>query len=589
MKNVGFSEQVLDSALANYVTHVREQGTKVAMEDALFGYRGGPSMSPTTRFAEHRKDLRSLAEMPGEVVTDPAIIIGIYGSSMTRAIANKRLLDGIKGMKAGPEGDFIVQGSAKAPEGYVSINHPQFNGLKVHPDVEPSLKFIFDTSDPATIIKGIEAFNIATKRALVTFSLFHAKALTDAFVGAGGDLRKLGSIVRGEDKFLQGLRKTDPSIEPVIDLALKGGLKFSLERSTPIVEEYGMNFYGGLKHLQQALDDALPGMGIPVKGYEVMNRALDKFMWERLHAGMKLNVFSDSLEKLIQSNAKAHARDPSIPLRSAEDLAGVAASYTNDVFGGLNWRRAAEEINNKFLRDTAMEMFSPTGRRVMQIALFAPDWTFSTTRAMLRALYVGKGSGPRGILDPQNVVDLHRQYLIRSGVYYLTVADAMNVAMSGHHIWENQPHLARGQRPGWQDYLHAMSYIDMGDGRRMQWSKHTMEPVHWVSSPRQQFLNKLGVAPKELLSQVMGTQYLSAQGTAPKISGFQERGAHILSNVVPIGVQQAFDQGEGPGGMLAPLAGMAGFPIYGKTPEQKRAEAAKRRLKKLREAREAAR
>jgi hypothetical protein len=186
--------------------------------------------------------------------------------------------------------------------------------------------------------------------------------------------------------------------------------------------------------------------------------------------------------------------------------------------------------------------------------LFAPDWTLSTTRAAVQAF--GKGTGVKGLMEPQTVTDLHRQYVLRSALYYAAMGDGLNYAMSGHHLWENQD----------------PTTLDVGDGRKMQWSKHTMEPVHWITKPGQQMLNKLAYVPRELLNQLMGTEYLSTSGHAPRM---QSRLGHAIKSLSPISVQQSFEAGEGSG-----IAGFMGSPIYGKTYQQRDTEKHIRQLER---------
>jgi hypothetical protein len=183
---------------------------------------------------------------------------------------------------------------------------------------------------------------------------------------------------------------------------------------------------------------------------------------------------------------------------------------------------------------------------MMQLLMFAPDWTLSTVRAMTQAS--GKGSSVKGLLNARTLADLHRQYMIRSAIYYMTVGDGINYAMSGHHIWD--------------DKQKDKTRIDLGDGRTMQWSKHTMDSIHWVLNPSQQMLNKFGEIPKQMIEQALHKEYLSAHGQSPEMKG--SRLGHLLKGISPIAVQQNFDAGSSAG-----IAGFLGAPIYGKTREQK--------------------
>ena len=117
--------------------------------------------------------------------------------------------------------------------------------------------------------------------------------------------------------------------------------------------------------------------------------------------------------------------------------------------------------------------------------------------------------------------------------------------------------------------------VDLGDGRKLQLSKHFMEPIHWLLKPGQQALNKLGYVPKQALEQALNQQYLSTKG-APKIEGgAMGRVEHALGGAMPITGQQAFENG-----VMPALSGFFGFPVYGKTEEQsidKAKESAKER------------
>ena len=149
--------------------------------------------------------------------------------------------------------------------------------------------------------------------------------------------------------------------------------------------------------------------------------------------------------------------------------------------------------------------------------------------------------------SPQDAVGLHRQYMLRSALYYATIANGINYAMSGHYVWDNKD---------W-------TTIDLGDGRTMQWSKHMMEPVHWLQKPMQQAANKLGFMPKEVINQLTGKQYISAKGNAPPMdTSVTGRLSHIGKAMLPISAQQGLGSNASAGGTLSSTLGV---PIYGRT------------------------
>jgi hypothetical protein len=201
--------------------------------------------------------------------------------------------------------------------------------------------------------------------------------------------------------------------------------------------------------------------------------------------------------------------------------------------------------------------------------MFAPDWTIATTRSAMKAFgkVVGQeaGTNVKGLFKPTTVADLHRQYMLRSAFYYILVGDGLNVALSGQHLWENKD----------------PTYIKMADGRKIQYSKHTMEPYHWILNPIQQGMNKLGQVPKEVLNQAFGTEYLAPRidrggsvVAGPKMEG--SRLSHVGRTLNPIGAKQ-FVEGGAAGGAMGSL----GMPIYGKTKEERERIRQKRSLDRM--------
>lgn len=606
-KKAGLIKDLID----DYVTNLWDlTGKNKDVWDSILNRAGGPSMSPETRFALKRSIMnlkvgKKLGLVP--LTENIAQIMGIYGESLSRSIENAKMLNSLKSERDTATGLKLVLSSESAPHAYVNIDSPQFSGLRVHPDIAPSLAFIFDKSNAGALAQGFQALNVATKRSAVVGSFFHAKALLDGFVAAASLNKKLiaGGAVGGAlygvatnnnpvvDALLgagvgmmgKGLKLIGQAALPrafgtdiylkqlaeghagdLVGTLLNSGLKVSFERGALAVEDVEGSFYAGMKGLQDGLDKMIPYGGAPVKAFTALNHAVDTFMWERLHASMKLTIAAQKLEQLIQNNAKAHLKDPQVALKTMEKLAVDASSFTNDIFGGLDWRRIAESTTTKFGRDLALQVYSPTGRRIAQLALFAPDWTVSTTRAATQAFSPSIADlNPKKLLQtflaPENAVGLHRQYMVRSALYYATIANGINYMMSGHYVWDNKD---------W-------TTIDLGDGRTMQWSKHMMEPVHWAMKPMQQAANKLGYFPKEAINQLTGKEYISAAGKSPPMdTSALGRIEHLGKSALPISAQGAFGaQGSVGDG----VSSMLGVPIYGKTYEQK--AAAKAALRQL--------
>lgn len=551
-------EGVLTSARDNYVTHLWDWSkNKGLFEKWMDRNSTGPGMGVGNRFADERS-IPTIAAGKAQGLTplteDISAIMGVYGNSMNRSIANSVFTRALKNEKVPGSNLGLVVKAEDAPHSYKSINNPAMQGLKVHPDIEPSLKMLYDTSSPGATMKILMGISDSSKRIAVGFSLFHAKALTDAMIGGSGNpfkaVGRIPGFLAGTDKYLQELKKGGAS--PLVERAAEGGLKYSLDGEGAGVEDAGNSFYSSMEAVQGALDKAIPHAGLPIKGIIAVNKKLDTYMWARLHAGMKLNMFAEKYQQLIDNAAKAAQKDPTKALTN-DQAARIAASYTNDLFGGLNWRRVAEDSKSYLGRMIGQAMLNPGARRVLGILMFAPDWTISTTRAALKAF-----GGRPDFISPKTLAGLHQQYLLRAAVYYLMVGEAINYTMSGHHLWDNKDPTVLDMDPKGETH--------------MQWSKHTMEPVHWMTKPAQQAINKLGMIPREVIEQALKVEYLSAKGKMPPM---ENRGKHLAKNFLPISAQQA-DQG----GAGSVIAGFAGVPIYGKTSAQKQKDREERAKKK---------
>ena len=595
---------VLKDLIDDYATNLWDlTGKNKDVWDRILNAAGGPSMSPETRFALTRKIAnieqgKSLGLVP--LTENIGDIMHIYGISMARTMENARMITSLKAEVDPVTGNKLLMESLKAPHAYVTIDSPQLTGIRVHPDIAPSMKFIFDRENAGVAKQGLQALNTAVKRSAVQASLFHVKALLDAHVGAttlspkllatgaglgaaygaatGSDAGTSALIGAGASMMLPGLTAIGKAAFPKafgeaaylkqlyhgevgdsITHALNSGLKISMEKGLLANEDVGGAFYSGMKLLQNGMDAVIPHSGAPVKALMAVNHSIDGFMWERLHPSMKLSTWHSSLEKLTENNAAAHVKDPvNNPLKSQEELGKEAASFTNDIYGGLDWRRIAEESKTKWGRDLALQVYSPAARRAAQLALFAPDWTVSTMRAATRALpnldeLAHPGKMLRDFVSPTDAVDLHRQYMVRSALYYATIANGINYAMSGHFIWDNKD----------------PTTVDLGDGRTMQWSKHMMEPFHWAMKPMQQMANKLGFLPKEAINQLTGKEYISTAGNAPPMdTSALGRLEHVGKSILPIAAQGAFGGKASMGGLVS---SSLGIPIYGKTYEERAA------------------
>lgn len=616
---IGLASGVLQATRANYATHIF--GDKAPFLERLFGGRVTYGTSENTPYALHRKfETLAEAEKAGfkPLSKNAAFVFATYANSLMSAVENARLIRTVEESKTA-SGDPYVMSLKEAPPSYVRINNPQMMGKAVHPEIASQMKFIFENPSATGIPAMMEVVADVTKRSAVSASLFHAKALADvhvaatpararhfgtAAVGAGAGaalsaladpehmgrdvaLGALGGFVgprmagfgRGTSEFIKELHKGSNS--DYIKRATDAGLTFGVDKGGLVVDDAGRRFYDAMKSVQDLADHITAPVGIKggkaVGAYIKANHFMDEMMWGRLHAGMKLETWGKTAEILRENSIKRNARNPNERILSREEAESIAADYTNDMYGGLNWTKLAMDAKSPIGRVVAQSLFSPKGRRGMRIALFAPDWTLSTARAALSAIDkdlvnpLKWGRMAQGMFQPITRGDLARQYVARSALYYLVVGDAINYSMSGHHLWENDPKI------GW-------SFIDWGDGRRMQFSKHIMETPHWFEKPVRQGVAKLGYVPKEIASQALGVEYLAPTeskggrvfaGPQMEDRSLLGRAGHAAGGLMPIPFQAGDPESF--------LWGFAGMPLYGMTEEQKRDAKEKRAEKRRRQ------
>lgn len=157
---------------------------------------------------------------------------------------------------------------------------------------------------------------------------------------------------------------------------------------------------------------------------------------------------------------------------------------------------------------------------------------------------------------------MHRLYTIKSALIYATVANAVNYMFTGHSIFENK----------------NIMRADLGNGPEMQLSKHFIEPYEWALHTFQTGLNKLGGMVKIPAGIALNKQYLSAEGAPPIVresfnswEGVLAYADYLLKVFQPISAQQS-------GGVLTGASSWLGFPVYGKTEDEKQKAAVERAM-----------
>jgi len=467
---------LIKGLIKDYVTHIAEKDNVPASQAEavvreLFGEGQGTGTS--TRFAKSRRwatfdEFAKAAEERGLRVKtrDLAEITRIYGWSMAKALENKAYIENLK--KATPEtGQAFIQTDDKAPATYVAVNHPQMNGLRVHPELAPHMKFLLESHTPGMMMRGLLAASMAQKRLVTSLSLFHANNLLFAYAGAMGTS---GKVISGLRSAMDAYMNNDPRVR----ILFKNGLENPVAQ-TPHADVD----LRALEHLGDYVDATLskvPGLesrafGKAGAGVEKVQRVFDKATWEVVYPRVKMAIALHEFDNALIKHPKM---DPN-------EVARQVSAYANNLTGGLDWYEVATSVQNKFLQNIALHTLSPSGRGIWSILMFAPDWTVSTFRSLYNAI-PGTHSG-------KITKALAQKYALRSALIYAALADGMNLAMSGHHIWQN--YSGTGQKRKWEPLT-----IQTGDGSVIHMDKHFTESAEWVLDPSRLLAAKMGVVPK---------------------------------------------------------------------------------------------
>jgi hypothetical protein len=503
-----------------------------------------------------------------------------YANSVIKATENKRALLMLQNVKDANGIPMVAHSSTPdLPKDWVSIRGmrgvhvPEMDDFMVHPDIADSVKLGLSSYDPSIVGRAALSTSWTLKRIATGFSGFHQvnlmlgamgamgargpMAVVDFMAGAGASgLSKasLGTIPKlyksGVDKALEAYKAGGQN--DAIDYLIRNGLTLT----SPLEEAQGRDAMHRLGRMAQNYLDWKTPSGVaaagkaPIKTIMAIDEGFQKFTFDYTMTGFKLLVATQKFEREVVRNAKANAAGKE-PLKDLNRLAADASSYANSIFGGVNWRRVAEDVENKVGRQLAMELASPGGKAGLQVLLFAPDWKLSTLQAWTRGLGLSATS--------PELERFHRDYLLWGALTSMTIADGMNLALSGHHIWEN--HFPRyKERYDFRDKIEDMTRIDLGDGRYIHWNKHFNEGPHAAAHPAKFAANALSVPAATTWGALSGSQWPGGPPISKPYSRdiLGDYASWALQRGEPIGIQQLLR------GTDAGIYGMLGMPVSGK-------------------------
>ena len=418
-------------------------------------------------------------------------------------------------------------GKVKSPQDIIKLRNKLISEDKsikvpyVFKEAAPHLKMMFDTSVEKGFFRAISNFNFLQKRLSVGYSFFHGAALFENMIFAGVGTAKIATVA-GLDK-VPGIRYFIPKTISAKRMIQEGGngddyeaaLRAGAIFSHP--EDIGYHrFYDLIQGANRLADKA----GSPLLKWTMQQgidklvtkpfQFIDKVTWDHVYNSGKLYTFQTARMKLL--------RDPANKDVPMHILDRRAAEYTNDAYGGLNWRQIYEDTTNPLLKKILGEAYNPSGRRILQLLLFAPDWTTANIRIIGKA-FPGFNKDPIGR-------KLYQAYAMRAALIYATFGSALQYMFTGKSLLENKD----------------PTKIDLGNGDTMVFSKQLMEPLHWAVHPYKTLVSKQGSTLKLTEQLLFNKKYLTSPWPSP------------ISEADLFSLYRARDYGEQIGMSLLPFA-----------------------------------
>lgn len=417
-------------------------------------------------------------------------ILRVYDQYKIKAVANLNFARELT-KQADDSGVKMIQRIDKAPETWPTVDHPALRRaigryvgpekqlllskvpVKVHPDIYESVNAIFSNPIRNEAINAAETLNAVSKYSNLSLSLFHHTALTEAAIAMQTGAMRYWNPVKIIRAFKTGkyrevfnnLKISKDAVEHGLDLGritdVQGGN--ILINSLKNAEKNLRAIKGGLGTRGAA------GLGIAATKIRKPLEFNNKFLWDYLHSGYKLNAYSKISADMLKQN-------PHLP---ANLIKREVAQFVNDTFGGQVW-----ELLGK----------SPRWKQFAHFLLLSPDWTLSTMRQAMSPF----GVGATHPLTRQLRAELGQDFWRRALIYFGGGMNILNYSMTkaykgtGRFMWENPP--------GKETHL-FIGYNPDGTEQYARWGKQFRELPEFINHPIKVIGRKMSPLARQLQSQ----------------------------------------------------------------------------------------
>ena len=371
-----------------YVNHVwdKEKSDPKAWEKYVEQYQRLRSPNMKQRMIESYQVGIDLGLKPKfDKLTD---IMAYYSKSNNEAVANKGLMQHLSCLniqEVNSDGEVVLNTPllySKQPDGLVRDRYstfyvPGIGDIWVYKEAASKFANVFgpvttpgEKAVSQKFWKSYDLIGSTAKKIQLSFSAFHAGALTEVFLAQGmaseGPLRALKELIRGmvydcirtgelpamanpEDfKFAAShLVKLGATDDYAAADVLRLTDKFR-QFANDMDKRFGMNKVG------------VGPLGVVGFAVDAINKGMDTLLWSYLHDGLKIRMmkmFADDLKKKAEKNGWDDDK--------LDKMFDEAGQYVNDCFGGQYWELI--DVSPKLLKG-------------LQRVFLSPDWLMSTMR-----------------------------------------------------------------------------------------------------------------------------------------------------------------------------------------------------------------
>lgn len=470
------------SKLDNYVTHIWD--AKKSNPEVLQSYNAMLKLrSPYTK----KRVIATIAEgiEMGLVpkYTDVADIIQDYAQVAYLTIANKKLLDFMKGVNVNTQVPMdnsmpLLVPSSTVDGDYILVDNDTLSGYKVHRSLAHSVNTIFgseakwrrtskeDLSWDDKLWKLYDIAGSTAKRVTLSLSFFHAGALTESAIAAMNPIHF--SKVLAKNMIWDALvHKKLPTMidretaKDAVDHMVQLGASSDYD-----AKDVG-TFTGKIAKWADDYKKAHPGL--PSSTIKVLtdivdgiNTGMDKFLWSYLHDSLKMYTY-----KKYASEWRAEANKKGYSERTVEMGLNNIGQMINDQFGGQHWELV--QVVPGSIGVTPQQLLS------LKRTLLSPDWNISTIRQFMAL------TGNMGYYDKNDFEDgtnptkgFQRRkatmYWLTAMLFFGGVMNGLN-AIRRDNDKEKEDRLAKEIRKNDQSYKSPYE-IKYPDG--MKWYDYTM-------------------------------------------------------------------------------------------------------------------